>query len=234
MRPTAFPAGQPPEIAAFRLWENVFMTRPTPASFGRAGAARANPGMGATASRNAFGRRVQPVQAELSFRVARLETILSELHLIIGDPLFADVPVATLHRAEPPSITLPTALDGVLRIEVDDQTGLFVLLHDERSGGTGSVVVTSSEERLIDHILSHLVAHDGGSRRELDAGVDLLVGHTLEAIVHLVVLRTLRRFRGSRQRAAMALGLSVPDLRARLRSAFRWSTAPSPGAGASE
>lgn len=210
------------------------MTRPTPASFGRAGAAQPNLRAGNAASRSAFGRRVQPVHAELSFRLARLETIMSELHLIIGDPLFEDVPVAALHREEPPSISMPTALGGTLRIEVDNQTGLYVLLHNEQGGGTGCVLVTSSEERLLDHILSHLLSVDRGSGRELNAAADLLVGQTLDAIVNLMVLRTLRRFRGSRQRAAMALGLSVPDLRARLRQAFRWSASASQRETASE
>lgn len=210
------------------------MTRPTLASFGRAGAAQNTLRAGDAASRSAFGRRVQPVQADLSFRLARLETILAELHLIIGDPLFDDVPVAALHRVEPPAITMPTALGGTLRIEVDDQTGLFVLLHNERGGGTGCVLVTSSEERLLDEVLSHLLTVDRGSRREIDAAADVLVGQTLDAIVNLMVLRTLRRFHGSRQRAAMALGLTVPDLRARVRQAFRWSAAAPQDEAASE
>lgn len=200
------------------------MTGPVPVRFGRAGDTQADGNAGLVASRRTFGRRIRPVQSELSFRLARLDVVMSELQLIIGDPLFDDVSVATLERSDPPAITLPAASGGMLRVEVDDQTGFYVLLHDDGNGGTGSVLVTASEECLLDHLLSHLVSRDGlGSRREMDAGADLLVGQQLEHAVHLIVLRTVRHFRGSRQRAAAALGIGTIDLRARLRAALKWN-----------
>jgi hypothetical protein len=204
------------------------MTEPLPVRFGRAGDAQPNSKAGSTPLRSTFGRRVRPLPNALSFRLARLEAVMSELHMIIGDPLFEHVSIAKLERSDPPAITLPAASGGLLRVEVDDQTGLFVLLHDDASDGTGSVLVTASEECLIDHVLSHLVSKDGvGSRREMDAGIDLLVGQTLDVAVHLIVLRTIRHFRGSRHRAAAALDITPAELRARLRTALQWSASQS-------
>lgn len=207
-------------------WGGALMSGPLPARFGRAGDAHPDSEAGIAASRRTFGRRVRPLQSELSFRLARLELVMAELQLIIGDPLFDDVMIATLERSEPPAITLPAASGGALRIEVDDQTGLYVLLHKDGNGGTGSVLVTASEECLIDHLLSHLISRDAfASRREIHAGADLLVGQPLDDAVHLIVLRTVRHFRGSRQRAAAALGIAATELRSRLRAALRWNAA---------
>lgn len=200
------------------------MTRPTQARFGLAAAEAAAASAGDSATRRTFGRRVRPVQKELSFRLARLEVIQSELDLILGDPVFAEASIARLQKTDPPAITLATASGGMLRIEVDDETGLLVLLHDDGGGGAGSVLVTPSEDQLIDHVLSHLVGGDGaGSRREIDKGADLLVGQSLEDILNIVVLRTLRHYRGSRHRSAVALGIPLAELRTRLRQALRWA-----------
>ncbi|NTG30083.1 hypothetical protein G6L33_22270 [Agrobacterium rhizogenes] len=80
-------------------------------------------------------------------------------------------------------------------------------------------MVTASEERLLDIIVSRLAAGaDCLAPFTPNAMTRMLVGQRLEDVERHLVLQTLRQFHGNRVRAAEVLGLTSQELRRRLRA----------------
>lgn len=170
----------------------------------------------ATVSRVVFGKRVRPPEREVSFRKERLRILGGQLNLLFADHTTGGSAFAVLQEDGEPSLVIGKAAGLSLSIEIEPQTGFFTLY--ENSGDADCIVITASEERLIDHAISQLACCMRDLMpRSTDAAIDLLVGHSLDEVERRLVLRTVRHFRGDHPKAAFALGLSVDVLRARLR-----------------
>lgn len=186
------------------------------------------------ASRVIFGKRARPPERDFSFRRERLRIIGAELNLLFAYRFDAAECFASL--AEPgacfgnsvgaadiaekvePALAIGRSIGLRAMVEIEPQTGFLVLYE----GGPGDcVLMTSSEERLLDHIVG-LVSGLPAERtpRAADAAADMLIGRTTAEVEQRLILRTLLHCRGNRREAAFALGLDEAELRARLRRIF--------------
>lgn len=169
----------------------------------------------ATVGRVAFGKRLQSPERELSFRRARLDILAAELNLLFAYRIEAAEPFCAFSDEAEPSLILGRTLDLSLAVEIEPATGLYVLYD---TAPAGSIVITASEERLVDHVVSVVACATGDlTARNADAAVDVLVGRSLEDVEKRLILRTLLNCSGDRRQTAFALGLDEGALRARLR-----------------
>jgi DNA-binding protein Fis len=172
-------------------------------------------GVRATVGRVVFGKRTRSPEREVSFRKERLRILGGELNLLFADHA-GGAAFAVLQEDGEPSLAVGKAAGLSLSIEIEPQTGFFILY--ENSGEADCIVITASEERLIDHAISQVACHMRDlAPRTTDAAIDLLVGQSLEEVERRLVLHTVRHFRGDHPKAAFALGLPIDVLRATLR-----------------
>lgn len=166
-----------------------------------------------------FGKRAHPPRPEVSFSRERLRLIGAELNLLFAYQVAAAEPFARLSESNGAvALVVGRTIGLSVIVEIEDETGLLILFEH----GAGDVVfMTSSEMRVIDHIVA-LASAASGERMPSTANsaADALVGRSIAEVEERLMTRTLVRFQGDRQKAAAALGLDEAVLRARLRRYF--------------
>lgn len=195
------------------------MTRRPPRSPGRDAASETLAGeLGkARLKRTVFGKRASLPDPERPARLVHLSVLGAEVSLLLGGGEVADSGLVSLPSEDDPSLIIGTDAGRSLKVEVDAETGFYVLHED--GDATGCIIITASEERLLDHIVSQLASgFDDLAPRTLDAAVDLLVGRSLEEVEWRLILRALRRFKGDMRSVAFALGISIEALQSKLRT----------------
>ncbi|MCO6180933.1 helix-turn-helix domain-containing protein [Ciceribacter sp. RN22] len=166
--------------------------------------------------RTVFGKRASAPDRERSARLVHLSVLAGEVSLLLGGEEVADGGLVSMPSESDPSLTIGTDAGRSLKVVVDAETGFYVLHED--GGAAGCTIITASEERLLDHIVSQLASgSDDLAPRTLDAAVDLLVGRSLEEVEWRLILRALRRFGGDMRSVAFALGISTEELKSKLR-----------------
>lgn len=162
-----------------------------------------------------FGKRTQPVYQNLSLQHVRLSHLLSELKALFEDnAIRGEAPeFALVGETEEPRLLI----GGSAVVTIDGETGYFVFR--EKAVDAGLIVVTTSDERLIDHVVCHLAAETGAAGSETyNIAARMLVGETLADVERRMILQTLRHCHGNRTRTAEMLGVSLRTIRNKLRS----------------
>lgn len=164
----------------------------------------------------AFGKRQRtPVREEDALKIARLSMLRRELVALVDDPMSGKQMPFRLVTAPVPLLKI----GEMATIMIDPKTGLYSLREE---GLATNAMITASEERLMDYVMCLLAA---GANRHAPFTPDfmarLMAGQKLEDVERRIVMHTLRQFHGNRLQAADALGLSLPELRERLRRYFR-------------
>lgn len=171
--------------------------------------------------RRSFGRRQNPPVLDNNLQLARLDGLLAELQTLFADQAYPDDKLPFVIDAEPQVPQLLVGDDAVIMI--DPESGLFTF--QEKGETAGVLVVTASDERLLDHVICHLSA---GARmlapRTAGMAVRTLVGQTVEDVERLLILQTLRHCQGNRTHAAKTLGISIRTIRNKLRNYWRRAT----------
>lgn len=168
----------------------------------------------------AFGKRRQQPGQSVSLQEARLSYLCSELLVLFGDQAFPKdiLPFALDLERENPRLLIG---DGAV-VTIDGETGHLVF--NEFASHAGVIVVTASEERLIDHVVCHLAASGSASGEETaNKAAQMLVGQTLADVERRLILQTLRHCHGNRTRTADMLGISLRTIRNKLRE-YWWTT----------
>lgn len=164
-----------------------------------------------------FGKRQQPPLQSVSLQCTRLSHLRSELQVLFEDEAFPDeAPRFALGGdQEKPRLFIG---DSAV-VMVDSETGH--LIFQEETAFSGVIVVTASEERLLDHIVCHLAAGADTVGPEIyDKAAKMLVGQTLAEVERRVILQTLRHCHGNRTRTAQMLGISLRTVRNKLRECW--------------
>lgn len=162
-----------------------------------------------------FGKRTQPVYPNLSLQHVRLSHLLSELKALFNDnAIHGEAPEFVLvGKTE----ELRLLISGSAAVMIDGESGYFVFR--EKAVDAGLIVVTSSDERLIDHVVCHLAAEPGTAGSETyNIAARMLVGETLADVERRMILQTLRHCHGNRTRTVEMLGVSLRTIRNKLRS----------------
>ena len=166
-----------------------------------------------------FGKRLQPPEREVSYRRERLRIIGAELNLLLAYRIEAPATFAHLREDGEPALVLGKSIGLALTVEIEPQAGHLVLY--EESGRNECVLVTASEERLLDQIVGVISSANGElAPRTADSATDVLVGRTIDEVERRLVLHTLLHFRGDRRQTAFSLGIDEATLRAKLRRCF--------------
>lgn len=170
--------------------------------------------------RMTFGKRLQPPWHRFSFRHEKLRILRGALGLLLDDRFGNDVEAFLSLHDDEPRLLVGQPIGLSLTVEVDAATGLYVLY--ESGSRDDCLLVTASDERLVDHIVARVLRANGDpSSFTADSVTDMLVGRTLADVECRLLVRTLRHFRGDFTRAAYALGLPADILRARVRMLLR-------------
>ncbi|UXT97974.1 helix-turn-helix domain-containing protein [Agrobacterium tumefaciens] len=162
-----------------------------------------------------FGKRAQQRGRVASLQEARLSFLCSELLVLFEDKAFPKdaLPFALEFDREVPRLLVGNSA----AITIDGETGYLVF--NEFATHASLIVVTASEERLIDHVVCHLAASGKTSGAEAaNKAAQMLVGETLADVERRVILQTLRFCHGNRTRASEMLGISLRTIRNKLRS----------------
>jgi len=132
--------------------------------------------------------------------------------------------------ADPHVLICDRAAEAVGRITMDAETGLYVLC--ELGGHADDVIiVTASENRLIEEITLHL--GDGRSLQgAVDTAVGSLVGQTMEDVERKLILQTLHHCGGDPTHTAFMLGMPLVTLCNKLAVYFSDSAGELPQAAA--
>ncbi|MCK4207343.1 helix-turn-helix domain-containing protein [Brucella pituitosa] len=161
-----------------------------------------------------FGKRTQQPGQSVSLQEARLSYLCAELLVLFEDQAFPKdtLPfVLDLEREKPRLLIGDSAV-----VTIDSETGHLVF--NEFATHAGVIVVTASEERLIDHVVCHLAASGSVSGEETaNKAAQMLVGQTLADVERRLILQTLRHCHGNRTRTADMLGISLRTIRNKLR-----------------
>ncbi|WP_442864602.1 helix-turn-helix domain-containing protein [Agrobacterium sp. LMR679] len=187
-------------------------------SFGRRGAGNA---VDIGKTQPVFGKRAHSPCHSLSLQRARLSYLRSELHALFHDEAAPEnAPSIMLTEGEAPQLLI----GETAAVLIDGETGLFVFR--EETPYSGVIVVTASDERLIDHVICHLAAGPEATGTETaNQAARRLVGQTLADVERRVILQTLRHCHGNRARTADMLGVSLRTIRNKLREYWRTSEA---------
>jgi len=158
---------------------------------------------------------IKSPQATIPIQAARLEKLLGEINLLFEDELNLDetLPFILRNIDGEPRLELP--YDAV--VTIDAESGL--LTFSDQSRPSGLVVVTASEDRIIDCVICHLSTAPGQlAPQTANSAVAMLIGQTVESVERNLILQTLRHCHGSRTHAARMLGISLHTIRGKLRS----------------
>lgn len=162
----------------------------------------------------AFGKRSKPEDENTSLQEKRLSNLHAELVVLLRDGALPNEPLPFKLEIDrdPPRILI----QGRATVTIDEEIGCFVFV--ENPVFDGIVVVTTNQERLIDHVVSYLAANKNRSHTEvMNQAASGLVGQSLSDVERLVVLQTLRFYRGNRAHVANTLGIPLTALRKMLR-----------------
>lgn len=188
---------------------------------GRAGIAKPGRAANDRARSRTFGRRQTPPVLDNNLQLARLDGLLAELQTLFADRAYPEDKLPFVIDAEPQTPQLLIGDDAVIMI--DPESGLFTF--QEKGPESGVLVVTASDERLLDHVICHLSA---GTRflapHTAGMAVRTLVGQSVEDVERLLILQTLRHCQGNRTHAAKTLGISIRTIRNKLRNYWRRAT----------
>lgn len=167
----------------------------------------------------ALGQRTNPLPQSLSLQRARLSQLRAELYALFeveGAP--EEAPSFRLTEGEAPQLLIGDAAV----VMIDAESGLFVFREERPYSGV--IVVTASDERLIDHVVCHLAADPQAKGTETaNEAARMLVGLTLADVERRLILQTLRHCHGNRTRTANLLGVSLRTIRNKLREYWRTS-----------
>lgn len=169
-----------------------------------------------------FGKRPRPPVQSVSLQGARLSHLRNEFEVLFEDEIASGhAPSFVLAESEEqPELRIGDSAT----VMVDNETGLFVFR--EEAPHSGLVVVTASDERLLDHVVCHLTASaDTTGTETANQAARMLVGETLAGVERRVILQTLRHCHGNRTRASEILGISLRTIRNKLREYWRTSEA---------
>lgn len=120
-----------------------------------------------------FGKRTQPVYQNHSLQHVSLSHLLSEFKALFDDN--------AIHGEAPEFVLVGETEEP--RLLIGGETGYFVFR--EKAVDAGLVVVTSSDERLIDHVVCHLAAEAGAAGSETcNVAARMLVGEHEYNVVH--------------------------------------------------
>lgn len=172
-------------------------------------------------ARPVFGKRTTPPTAKVSLASKRLLNLYSELLTTFEDLAFSSetLPFAFLDGDVPHVHVAPA---GIVRL--DEDTGSYVF--SDETAGTSSILITTSHDRLLDAILSHLAeASDALAPEFAAATIARCVGHTIGQVERSLILATLRHCNGNRTHAARTLGISLRTLRNKLHTYWRSAAA---------
>ncbi len=187
-------------------------------SFGRRGVGT---GVDTAKPQSSFGKRTaSPFQSQ-SLQRARLSYLRAELQALFDDEVFPEnTPSFRLTEGDAPFLLIgETAV-----VLIDAENGLFVFREEPIHSGV--IVVTASDERLIDHVICHLAADPRTTRTETaNKAARMLVGQTLADVERRLILQTLRHCHGNKTRTADMLGISLRTIRNKLREYWRTSEA---------
>lgn len=172
---------------------------------------------GSKAKQKPFGRRQTAPGKAVSLDIERLSHLYEELRLIYLDLAYPDDPLPfCLEDSDPPKLRIGTSGS----VSIDGDTGSYLFI--DALECSESALATSSHERVMDFIISHLArtqAETPSSTRL--AVVENCVGHTVEDVERALILATLRHCRGNRTHAAAMLSISLRTLRNKLRAYWR-------------
>jgi len=160
----------------------------------------------------------------VSLQEARLSLLYSELLVLFEDQAFPRdaQPFVTEFDREAPRLLIRNSA----AVTIDGETGYLVF--NEFASRAGVIVVTASEERMIDHIVCHLASCGNASGKETaNKAAQMLVGQTLADVERRLILQTLRYCHGNRTRTAATLGISLRTIRNKLRG--YWQSAEAEG-----
>ncbi|KAB2726422.1 hypothetical protein F9K83_06790 [Brucella anthropi] len=187
-------------------------------SFGRRGVGA---GVDTAKPQPSFGKRTASPCQSLSLQRTRLSYLRAELRALFSDEAFPEnTPSFRLTEGEAPRLLI----GETATVLIDAENGLFIFR--EETAHSGVIVVTASDERLIDHVICHLAADPRTTRTETaNKAARMLVGQTLADVERRLILQTLRHCHGNRTRTADMLGISLRTIRNKLREYWRTSEA---------
>ena len=138
-----------------------------------------------------------------------LRALVSRLRIVFSGS-GGELSATFVGGAGPHVLICDQAAEAVARVTIDAETGLYVLC--ELGGHADDVViVTASENRLLEEIALHL--GDGQSLHEpVDAAVKTLVGQTMEDVERKLILQTLQHCGGDPTHTAFMLGMPLVTL----------------------
>lgn len=161
-----------------------------------------------------FGRRKQVPNKAISLQQIRVKFLYAQLVGMFGDELEEGSEPPFIY-VEEPAPYLRMASGAV--VSIDEETGHYTMRDASKS--IPSVFVTGSEERIIDYIIGYLCeSSNAHTTHTADAAVKLLVGRSIAEVEQRLIMQTMRFCAGDRPSAARLLGISLDDLRKRLRS----------------
>lgn len=164
------------------------------------------------AARSAFAPSeplMLPSEAEKARQ--RLEDIGAELNLLFAYRIEAETCFAQMCVHGAPILNLGRSIGLDLTLKIEAETGHLVLI--EEGGPFPSVLVTASEARIVDQIVSIVGSvYDALTPRTVDDAINVLVGQSLADVECRLILRTMRYFKGNGSHAAFALGVGEAQL----------------------
>src|SRR5690606_26569235 len=128
----------------------------------------------------------------------RLKALLAELNLLFADLAFPGQRLPfRLAPEDPPVLSIGRSAS----VRIDAQTGMYIFADDGTD--TTAILMTASEARVIDFLLSHLARGEFplAPQAEFEL-VERLVGRPVSDIERALILATLRRCSGNRTHAA--------------------------------
>jgi hypothetical protein len=163
-----------------------------------------------------FGRREKPPVRDVSLQRERLRALYCEIRLHFVDRALPDEPLPFTWEEESPAILFGDRA----RIHCDPVSGGYVFT--DGMPGPRAVLTTSSPERMLDCVTSHLAAGPQQIAAITTLGaIEMCVGNRIADMERVLILATLRRFHGNRTHAARQLGISLRTLRNKLRLYWR-------------
>lgn len=169
------------------------------------------------ARRTTFVVDPSPSDRERSTRFVRLSVLGAEVGLLLGDDHEASDGLMSLLGEGDHHLAIGEAIGLSLKVEIDPETGFFIL--HEGGDDDGSVFITASEERLLDHIVASLSSRGRPlASSTLEDAFGVLVGRSIEEVEWRLILKTFSHFRGNFPQAAFALGISTEALQLKVRA----------------
>lgn len=158
-------------------------------------------------------RQIPSSKSRIPLGLMRLEVLRNELCFLIEN-ILPEGSAFPFKLIEDPLPSLEIADLGV--VYVQPESGMYSF---RETGTSTNVIVTASEERLLDYIISMLAVEAHKLVPFTPAfAVRLLVGETLADVERHLVFSTLRVFNGNRYKACRSLGISEQELRLKLES----------------